>query len=183
MFNGMIQRQFFINSTPERRNKMKKIILITFIGFSIPYFVFAQGIDIMSTIEGTLWRGELTGVMVTAEPNLVIQKNTEDWMLGFGADSMYMCAFTGSDTCTLSLTQYAHSVIIPSIGLVVTLDRNCGRLCRERMIAMMMPWGVGYMTRDIIYVGIWGGVVPLLISNAHGLLIRESDNWTPPGVE
>ena len=159
---------------------MKKIILIAIICFLIPCFVFAQGLDIDSTIEGTLWRGELKGVMLTVERNLVeIEENTEDWLLGFSAGSMYMCTFTGYDTCSPSLTQYRHSVIIPAIGLVAVLDRNCGRLCRERIVAIMMPSGVGYMARDIIYIGIWGGIIPLLISNAQGLLIRESDNWTP----
>lgn len=158
---------------------MKKIILIIIMIVSIPYFVLAQGPYVSTSIEGTLWRTQLRGVLMTAGP-FSIERVTQNMLFGFSDGLMYQCYITDGDTCTpYVLFEEMQPVIMPALGLVMLSFRDDSHGWKSVTHAMLYlpPWGLGFMN----LVGrTWTGEEPKAsMGSMSGLLVREAKDWTP----
>jgi hypothetical protein len=158
---------------------MKKIILITIIIFAIPHFGFAQGPYVSTSIEGTLWRAQLRGVLVSVGP-FSIERETQNMLFGFSDGLMYQCMITDAETCTpYLLPEEMQPVIMPALGLVMLSFRDDSHGWESVTHAMLYlpPWGLGFINA----VGrTWAGEEPKAsMGSMSGLLVREAEDWTP----
>ena len=163
---------------------MKKIIIITIICFLIPCFVFAQGPDIISSIEGTLWRGQLTRVYVSSVFPC-IETVPRNWKLGFSDGMMYMCFSSSGSTCTPQvLSAGIISIIMPEIGVAIYQEVHPPRVANPgsylRFVAYLHPSGLGYafLCRKDVYPKTEERM-GIVFDYANGTLVREDDSWSP----
>ena len=91
---------------------MKRIILITIICFLFPCFGFAQGPVTISSIEGTLWRGQCKTVSVSLNPFEIEAFNGTEEMGGVSDGKMYHCHIIDGDTCTPEEVPEEFNVVI-----------------------------------------------------------------------
>ena len=160
---------------------MKKITLITIVYFLITCFgFFGQASAGNFSIEGTLWQGQLKGVVVTKDP-FAVERVTLDVKFGFSNGEIYHCAAFDGDTCTPEpLPEGFDGVIMPNLGLVILTANGEGCLGYTivvRAVITMFPRGVGFMTAQQTA---WDEQNERAsIEFYTGSLIRESNEWSP----
>lgn len=158
---------------------MKKIISITIVCLLIPCFGFTQEYDNDFSIEGTLWRVRGIGVTVTATdpPNVEVLPSVTG-MLGFSDGKMYMCTDFDGDTCTPDMElPNAHYINRPVISLAyVNITPENAPQSNWRLVATMLPIGVGYITHTERN---WGHDPGSVFSHGSGFMVKVSDDWIP----
>jgi len=160
---------------------MKKIILITIVCLLITCFgIFSQASANDFSIEGTLWQGQLKGVVVTKDP-FEVERGTLDVKFGFIDGEIYHCAALHDDTCTPEpLPEDFDTEIMSNLGLVVLTanGEGCmGGTMKIRAVITMLPRGVGFLTARQSAWDEEGQRAGIMFLN--GSLIRESNEWTP----
>jgi hypothetical protein len=160
---------------------MKKITLITIVCLLITCFgFFSQASANDFSIEGTLWRGQLKGVVVTKDP-FAVERETLDVKFGFSNGEIYHCAAFDGDTCTPEpLPEGFDAVIMPNLGLVILTANGEGCLGYKmviRAVITMLPRGVGFMTARQTAWDEQNERASIAFYN--GSLIRENDVWSP----
>ena len=160
---------------------MKKIISITNVCLLIACFgFFGQASASDSFIEGTLWRGQLKGVVVTKDP-FEVERTTMDVKFGFSDGEIYHCGVLDGDTCTPeALPEGFDTEIMSDLGLVVlkASGEGCmGGTMKIRAVITMLPRGVGFLTARQSAWDEEGQRAGIMFLN--GSLIRESNEWTP----
>ena len=160
---------------------MKKITLITIVCLLITCFgIFGQASASDFSIEGTLWRGQLKGVVVTKDP-FEVERVTVDVKFGFSDGEIYHCAAFDGDTCTPEpLPEGFDAEIMSNLGLVVLTANGEGCMGYKMVIhavITMFPRGVGFLTARQSAWDDEGQRVSIEFLN--GSLIRESEAWSP----
>jgi len=144
---------------------MKKVILVLLMTIMIATPCLAQEVEPEGffSIEGTEWEALPMGVQILPFPSLEPLDNSE---FGFYDGEVYPWIYNYSFYIDMLVCSIFWAIDIPTIG--------GGSITRS--FGILQPTGVGLVFEN----GLNNRRLPTL---KIGLLIKTSDNWTPPEVE
>ena len=157
---------------------MKKITLITIVCLLITCFgFFGQASAGNFSIEGTLWQVKANAVALTATDPPSVEVINGTFMLGFYGGNMFDCQITEGDTYTSVELPNASYVDSPVISLAhVHINPEYAPQSHFRLVATMLPSGVGYVT---CRARNWGHDPGYIFVYGSGFIVKVSDDWMP----